>query len=410
MPAELIAVDEARRRVLDAVRPLPAEPVPASAALGRVLAEDVASVEDLPPFDSSAMDGYAVADAAAGELTVVDESRAGAPAREALRPGAAVAISTGAVVPEGAAAVVPVERTEAADGRVRVPALEPGANIRRAGEDVRAGEVVLRAGAELGPAEVAMLAAVGRTEVRCGAVPRVAVVPTGDELVDPGAPLEPGRIRDSNAPALAALATAAGARPTRTRRVGDDFDATVAALRAALEEADVVCVSGGVSVGEHDHVKPALAELGVEEVFWGVALKPGKPTWFGTAPPAGGPGPARLVFGLPGNPVSAMVTFHLFARPALRALAGADPTPARVHATLAGAPIRLTPRREQAIRCRLTATEEGWLAEPTGAQGSHRISSMLGADALALVPRGEGSIDPGARVLIEPLARGTPLP
>ena len=410
MAGELISIEEARGRVLATARPLPAELVSCADALGRTLAEDVRSAEDLPPFDSSAMDGYAVADLDGGELAVVDEARAGAPAARAVEPGQAIAISTGAQVPRGAAAVVPVERVEPAgeavpsDGlRVRAPALGPGANIRRAGEDVRAGEVVLRAGTPLGPAEVAMLAQVGRTEVRCGALPRVSVVVTGDELVDPGVDLAPGQIRDSNAPALVALASAAGAAVVGRRRVGDDFDATVAALGAALAEADVVCVSGGVSVGEHDHVKPALARLGVEEVFWGIALKPGKPTWFGRAP--GG----ALVFGLPGNPVSAMVTFELFAKPALRALAGADPSPARARARLT-APVGLNARREQAIRVRLSAGDDGWRAEPTGPQGSHRISSMLGADALALVPAGDGELAAGELVHIEPLARGTFVP
>ena len=419
MVGDLISIEEARRRVLAAARPLPAEAVACEAALGRTLAEEVASAEDLPPFDSSAMDGYAVADLEGGELAVVDEARAGAPAGRAVGSGEAIAISTGAEVPRGAAAVVPVERVEpAGDGaapgdaggaapgarpRVRVPALAPGANIRRAGEDVRAGDVVLRAGTALGPAEVAMLAQLGRTEVRCGGMPRVSVVVTGDELVDPGVELAPGQIRDSNAPALAALATAAGAAVSGRRRVGDDFDATVAALDAALGEADVVCVSGGVSVGEHDHVKPALARLGVEELFWGIALKPGKPTWFGRAPSG------TLVFGLPGNPVSAMVTFELFAKPALRALAGADPSPTRARARLT-APVRLNARREQAIRVRLSAGGDGWLAEPTGAQGSHQISSMLGADALALVPAGDSELAAGDLVHIEPLARGTFVP
>ena len=395
---ELIPVGEARRRVLGALHPLPAETVALGSALGRVLAEEVASGEDLPPFDSSAMDGFALGTADA-ELEIVGESRAGAPADRALAPGEAIAISTGAMVPEGTVAVAPVERVELIEGRVRVPGFEPGANIRRAGEDVRAGQVVLAAGTQIGPAEVAMLASLGHAEVACGGVPSVAVVVTGDELVDLGVPLAPGQIRDSNAPALAALATAAGARVTATSRVGDDFDATVAALREALEAADVVCISGGVSVGEHDHVKPALRELGVEEVFWGVALKPGKPTWFGTLD-------GRLVFGLPGNPVSAMVTFQLFAHPALRALAGADPARARVRARLR-APIRLSPKREQAVRCRLLAGDDGWHADPTGRQGSHQISSMLGADALAIVPAGEGELAAGELVHVEPLHRGT---
>lgn len=424
MPREPISVEEARARVLARAGALPAEAVAlagaegARAALGRVLAEDVSSSEDLPPFDSSAMDGYAVGAELAGELVVVGESRAGTPWGDRLDEGTAVAISTGAQIPPGALAVVPIERVEAADGagpggatRIRVPRLEPGANIRRAGEDVRAGDVVLRAGTELGAAEVAMLAQLGATEVRCGAVPRVSVVVTGDELVDPGAPLAPGQIRDSNAAALAALAAAAGARVTAARRVGDDFGATVDALREALAEADVVCVSGGVSVGAHDHVEPALAELGVEEAFWGVSLKPGKPTWFGTlgAVAEARAAAPRLVFGLPGNPVSAMVTFTLFARPALRALAGASPDVSSLRARL-DAPVRLHPKREQAIRCRLRTDDDGWHAEPTGPQGSHQISSMVGADALALVPAGDGTLERGEAVLIEPLRAGTFLP
>jgi molybdopterin molybdotransferase len=413
VPGELISVEEARRRVLALARPLPEEVVPCGLALGRVLSEDVASEEDLPPVDSSAMDGYAVAAGANGELAVVGESRAGTPAARAVGEGEAIAISTGAQVPEGTGAVVPVERTRpagaaaapgrAAERRVVVEPLPAGANIRRAGEDVRAGATVLHAGTPIGPAEIAMLAQVGRTEVRVGGRPRVAVVVTGDELVEPGEPLGPGQIRDSNAPALAALATAAGAAVTGRHRVGDSFDDTVRALRDALAEADVVCVSGGVSVGEHDHVKPALAELGVEQSFWGVALKPGKPTWFGAT--AGG----ELVFGLPGNPVSAMVTFQLFAQPALRALAGADPSHARVRARL-DAPVRLNANREQAIRVKLRAHDDGWHAEPTGPQGSHQISSLLGADALALVPTGDGELAAGEVVHAEPLARGTVIP
>ncbi|HEX8744944.1 MAG TPA: gephyrin-like molybdotransferase Glp [Thermoleophilaceae bacterium] len=420
MKRELISVGEARRRVLAAVRPLPPEPVALADALGRVLAEDVESAEDLPPFDSSAMDGYAVAAAEAGELAIVDESRAGAPARVPVAPGEAIAISTGAAVPDGAAAVVPVERTRREGDRVRVEAVDGGANIRRAGEDVRAGATVLRAGTPIGPAEIAMLASMGRAQVSCGGVPRVAVVVTGDELVEPGEPLTPGQIRNSNGPALAALARAAGARPGAPRRAGDDHDATVAALASALGEADAVCISGGVSVGEHDHVKAALAELGADEVFWGVGLKPGKPTWFGTGAatrsgdvgprrltPGGGSDPGRrpLVFGLPGNPVSAMVTFQLFAHPALRAMAGADPSRAHVRARL-DSPIRLSRGREQAVRCRLRAAEDGWHAEPTGDQGSHRISSMLGANALALVPAGEGELAAGELVHAEPLPAG----
>jgi molybdopterin molybdotransferase len=396
--AGLISIAEARERVLAAVRPLPAEEVPLEEALGRVVAEDVRSDHDLPPFDSSAMDGYAVLAGPAAELPVVGESRAGRPAERALAPGEAMRISTGAAVPENADAVVPVERVEAVDGRVRVPATEPGAHIRRAGEDVPAGEPVIAAGTQLGPAAVAVLAALGRARVVCGGVPRVSVLVTGDELVPPGEPLGPGQIRDSNAYGLAAQAARAGARVVGRRIVRDDRDATEAAFAAALDEADVVIGSGGVSVGPHDHVKPALAALGVEELFWGVRLKPGKPTWFGVRDGA-------LVFGLPGNPVSAMITFHLFARPALRRLAGAAPGGTRATALL-DVPVSRTRGREEVVRCRLEAREDGWHVRPTKAQGSHVLTSMLDATAYALVPAGEGELAAGERVDIELVPEG----
>lgn len=390
-----VDVAAARRTVLDSVRPLGAEEVDVADALGRALAETLESAGPLPPFDSSAMDGYAVVAGPAAELPVTAESRAGHPADRPLAPGEAIAISTGAQVPDGPdVAVVPVERVaRAGDGMVRVPATEAGANVRRAGEDARAGETVVPAGNVLGPAELAVSASLGRTRLSCAARPRVAVLVTGDELVEAPSPLGPGQIRDSNAVALLAQSRAAGAEVVQRELVPDDTGATTAALGRALERADVVCVSGGVSVGAHDHVRPALAELGVEERFWGVRLKPGKPTWFGARAGA-------LVFGLPGNPVSAMVTFHLFARPALRALAGARPDETRARARL-DVPVERHPQREQALRCRLHADDDGWHAEPTKEQGSHVLTSMVGAGALALVPIGEGAIAAGEPVDVE---------
>ncbi len=391
--ADLISIAEARARVLSAVAPLAPEPVALDAVLGRVLAEDVRADADLPPFASSAMDGYAVVAGPAGELPVVGDSRAGRPAERPVAAGEAMRISTGAAIPAGADAVVPVERVEVLDGRVRVPATEPGVHIRNSGEDVRAGELAIAAGTELGPAAVAVLAAIGWARVPCGGVPRVAVLVTGDELVEPGKPLGPGQIRDSNAYGLAAQAARAGARVVSRRIVPDDRPATEAAFGTALDEADVVIASGGVSVGPHDHVKPALAALGVDERFWGVRLKPGKPTWFGVRD-------QKLVFGLPGNPVSAMITFHLFARAALRALAGADAGGMRTRALL-DVPLALSPAREQVVRCRLEAREDGWHVAPTKRQGSHVLSSMLDAAALAILPAGDGQLAAGARVDIE---------
>jgi molybdopterin molybdotransferase len=395
--ADLITVEETRGRVLTATRPLAPEPVAAADALGRVLAEDVVAGIDLPPFDSSAMDGFAVVAGPGGELPVVGESRAGTPFDRSLEGGQAVRISTGAVIPAGADAVVPIERVEDLGEQIRAPETRPGANVRRAGDDVRAGQSVLHAGMRVGAAELGMLAAMGVESVACARRPRVAIVATGDELRPPGEPLGPGQIHDSNAVTLGAMAALAGAEVVSRSGAGDDRAATLDALRSAVRAADAVCVSGGVSVGPHDHVRPALAELGVEQQLWGVRLKPGKPFWFGARDDGG---ERTLVFGLPGNPVSAIVTFQLFVLPALRALQGADPGASRSTALL-DAPIARDPARDQAVRCRLRLADDGWHAEPTGPQGSHVLSSMVGAGALAVVPAGEGEIAPGERVAVE---------
>ena len=389
----LISIEEGRRRVLAAVHALDSEDVPLPEARGRVLAEDLTSAVDVPPFDSSAMDGYALVAGPATELEVIGESRAGHPSERAVAPGAAVRISTGAAVPGGASAVIPVERTSANGDRVEVEETAEGANIRRAGEDLRAGDVVLARGALLGPAELGVAASVGRAELRCARRPRVALLVTGDELVQPGGALGPGQIYTSNGFALAAQLEDAGADLVLSDTVPDTAEATHAALARALETADVVIGSGGVSVGPHDHVKDALRELGVVEHFWGVSLRPGKPTWFGVRERV-------LVFGLPGNPVSAMVTFQLFARPALAALQGADPAASSASATL-DEPVRRNPRREEAVRVRLRHAEDGLHAVTTGEQGSHMLTSMLGADALALIAAGDGELGAGERVEVQ---------
>jgi molybdopterin molybdotransferase len=308
------------------------------------------------------------------------------------RPGEALRVSTGAHVPAGAEAVVPVEQTEpAGDGAIVVTApVAPGQHVRHPGEDVAAGALVLRAGTPIGPAELGAAVVAGRGALRCTRPPRVALLATGDELVAPGEPLRPGQLHESNSTVLAALATRAGARVVARGRVQDTLAATERALAGALEVADVVVVTGGVSVGPHDHVKPALAALGVHEGFWRVRLRPGGPTWFGTR---GG----QLVFGLPGNPVSTTVTFLLFARPALIALQGADPAPARTTARLA-APHRPHPERDEAVR--VTLDPDG-TARTTGPQGSHIVTSMLGADGLAIVPAGADELPAGTPVAVE---------
>lgn len=394
MEKPLLRIDAARSIVLAATRPLAPEDVALTDALDRVLAQDVTASGDVPSFPNSAMDGYAVKAGPAGRpLRVVGESRAGAPWQGRLGEGEAVRISTGAVVPEGAGAVAMVERTTThADGTVVLEQeARPGDHIRLPGEDLRAGGRVIQAGTRLGPAAIGLAASAGVASVRCARVPRVAILGTGDELAAPGEPLAPGQIHDTNTLTLAALARRAGAGVALAARVADTRDATTAAIEDALERADVTLISGGVSVGPHDHVKPALASLAVDEHFWRVALKPGKPTWFGVRGD-------RLVFGLPGNPVSSIVTFLLFVRPALAALQGATSLQERGRAALA-VPLPRNPGRDECVRVRL----EGGRAVPTGPQGSHILSSMLGADALAIVPMGSGELAAGDEVEIEPI-------
>lgn len=388
-----LSIDEARAAVLDQARPLAAEPVPLRDALGRVLAEDVVAAGDVPAFDNSAMDGFAVRSGPAGRtLRIVDESRAGAPAASALGDGEAIRISTGAQIPAGADAVLQIERVRVNGDAVTLDEdVTPGRNLRPAGDDLRAGDTILRAGARLGAAELGLAAACGRATVSCARVPNVVVLATGDELVAPGDPLGPGQLHETNGLTLAALATHAGAHVAAIGVVRDTAEETRTAIADALERADVVVLSGGVSVGPHDHVKPALAELGVEETFWGVALRPGRPTWFGTRGDV-------LVFGLPGNPVSAMVTFILFARPALTALQGAPRVPEREKAHLA-TELPRHPDRDECVRVIL---RDG-VATPTGPQGSHQLRSMHGADGLAIVPTGDGVLAAGAEVAIERL-------
>jgi molybdopterin molybdotransferase len=297
-------------------------------------------------------------------------------------------------MPPGADAVVPVEDAEEVDGALAAGRPEPGAHIRPAGGDVEAGRVVAAAGRVLTPALLAAVAAVGTAAVRVARRPRLAAIATGSELVRAGTPLQPGQIYESNLTAIVAQSERAGAEVVAARTVPDDRAATEAAFAAALE-ADVVVSSGGVSVGPHDHVKGALDALGVREVFWRVAHKPGKPLWFGVAPQG------ALVFGVPGNPVSSLVCFELFVRPALRALQGAPQEPRPV-ARLAGAVARLE-SRDHAVRCRLRPGDAGMELEPGGPQDSHLIVHAAGADAVALIAAGTGEVPAGALVEYLPL-------
>ena len=393
--AALLLLDEALAAVLGRVRPLSGETVPLAEAGGRMLAESVAAAVDLPPFPSSAMDGYAVrARDTPGTLAVVARAAAGRPASRAVGQGEAIEISTGGVVPEGADAVVPVERVVESGDEIEVAAaIEPGASVRPRGGDVRAGAPLLEAGAELRPALVGAVAAAGVAAVVCARRPRVSILSTGTELRRPGETLGPGQIYEANGVMLAAAVRAAGGVAEVLDAVEDDPGAHRAALERALG-ADVVVSSGGVSVGPHDLVRAVAAELGVEEVFWRVAVKPGKPVSFGVRG-------STLVFGLPGNPVSALVGFELFVRPALRALQGAAPGPAWRAGVLEG-PVRRLAERDQLVRARSSAEGGTTRLAPVRGQESHMIARAAGADALVLVPRGEGEVAAGEPVRFLP--------
>ena len=393
--ADLLTVDEARRLILERAGPLPSEPVPLAEAAGRVLAEAARAAVDLPPFPSSAMDGFTLRAAdTPGRLPVVARIAAGHPAPRSLAPGEAMTIATGGVVPEGADAVVPIEVVTDEGDAVDVPAVEPGAHVRPRGGDLAEGDAVVEAGTVLRAAELAALAAAGVADVVCARRPRTALVTTGSELRRPGEALAPGQIYESNGIMLAAAAASAGAVVDAHSSVAD----AEAEHRVALErglEADVLVTSGGVSVGPHDLVRRIEAELGVEEVFWRVALKPGKPISFGVRG-------STLVFGLPGNPVSSLVCFELFVRPALLALQGArDPGPAFQLGVL-GSSVRRNVERDEFLRARL---RDGVL-EPLTGQESHMIARAAAADALVLAPRGEGELAAGAEVEVELLDWG----
>ena len=390
--AGLLSIGEAQQLVLAHARPLPAEPVAIEAAAGRALAQGARAAVDLPPFPSSAMDGFAVRAAdTPGRLPVVGRIPAGAPAAGSLEPGQAMGIATGGVVPDGADAVIPIEYVADNDNEIEVQrAAEAGDHIRPRGGDIRAGEVVAEAGTTLTPARLGALAAAGIAEVLCARRPRAAVVPTGTELRRPGEALGPGQIYESNGLILTAQLQDAGAEVVVDPAVGDDEEAHRLALERALA-ADLVVTSGGVSVGPHDLVRRVEAELGVEEVFWRVAVKPGKPIAFGVRE-------GTLVFGLPGNPVSALVGFELFVAPAVRALLGApDPLPSFERGRLAGAR-RRNAERDELLRARVRRSEDGAVLEPLSGQESHMIARAADADALVFVPRGEGELADGAPV------------
>lgn len=391
--------DEARQIVLDAAERLVAEPVPLLEAGGRVLAQDVLAPWDMPQWDNSAMDGYAVraADCAAGlELPVVAFLPAGQAPTDALAPGTAIKIMTGAPLPAGADAVVPIEDAEDRGATV-VVRIAPGVgdHVRLRAGDIHAGERVLDAGSLLSAAEVALLASFGQATIPAVRRPRVALLSTGDELLEPGEPLTPGRIYNSNSAALAAATLRAGAVPIVLPVARDTHDA----LRTQLVEgltADVLVTTAGVSMGDRDLVREGLRELGVQEAFWKVDIQPGRPTAFGRL----GPTP---VFSLPGNPVAAMLTFELFVRPVLRKLQGhRDPVETPLRAQL-GEDVRPRSDRVTLRRVRIERHHGELVATSSGKQATGFVRTMTGADGVAIIPTGDAVLEQGREVDVYPL-------
>ena len=376
---------EALATILDAVGPLASTEVDLADALGRILAEDIVSTESIPPFVNSAMDGYAVlgADLAAApvKLRVMGDRAAGSVGSEVVVRGTALRIMTGAAMPAGADTVVPVELTAREGAVVEIlKAVKTGLNIRQAGEDVREGETVLTVGTLLRPSELGLLAALGRPRVRVLPPPVVAVVTTGDELVDVGAALDPGQIRDANLHSLCAQVRACGAIPLPIGRVRDDAATLEAALRDALERADAVITNGGISMGEYDHIRPVMERLGIRQLFWQVAQKPGKPMAFSLAG-------EKPIFGVPGNPVSALICFEEYVRPALRKIMGQALLfrPERTAHWAEPQKKSADDRRVHFHRVTLKEEEGQLWASSTGPQGSGILTSMTRANALALL-------------------------
>ena len=405
--AELVPLDGYRSGILSRIMPLQPIELALLEAHGCVLAEDVHAAEAIPHFDNSAMDGYAVVAGgveAATPLEILGESAAGSPADVTVVPGTAVRIMTGAQIPVGADAVVPVERADEDDGKVvlaEVP--RAGDHVRRAGEDVQAGAVVLPAGARLQAAALGMLASVGRDRVRVHPRPRLVVLSTGDELVDPGLRLGPGQLHDSNSFVLTAQAREAGATCYRQPIVPDDTEQLREAFEGALSQADVLLTSGGVSAGRYDHVRDVLAELG-DVAFTKVAMKPGMPQAFGFIEGEGDPVPC---FGLPGNPVSAFVSFEIFVRPAIRRLQGrSDLNRPRIAAVLDEA-VDTPPGKVTFLRVTLQRGEGTWRASTTGPQGSGLLHSVVAAHGLAEIPAERTRVERDERVLVHLLVDAT---
>jgi len=393
---------EARQMVLDRIVRLPTREVALGEALGRAVAQDLHAVDPVPPFTNSAMDGFALRAmdvvGAAGDapvrLRVSGELAAGQTANGPVEPGSALRIMTGAPMPQGADAMVPLEWTRHGADWVEVSRpLRAGANIRLLGEDIPRGGLVVAAGASLGPGEIGVLAATGFARVPVIAAARVAIITTGDELVDCGATPGPGQIRDANLPALCAQIATFGATPVPFARIPDQRAQVEAAIRGALASADMILTTGGVSVGDWDFVKPVLEDLGAGPIFWRVDQKPGGPLGFWMLE-------GKPIFGIPGNPVAAMVMVEEYVRPALRRMMGFRHLHRPKCTALLDTPWRKSSPDGRVHFLRVLLREEDGVrrAALTGPQGSGILSSMLRANALALIPEDQNAIEAGEAV------------
>jgi molybdopterin molybdotransferase len=394
---KLLAVDDARARMLAEIAALPVETVPLAESIGRVLAEEVRAVRDQPPFSASAMDGWAVRAAdCPGTLRIVGESAAGHGFGGQVGAGEAVRIFTGAAIPDGADTIVIQEDAQRDGGAVRVPAAAAGHHIRPAALDFRAGQALLEPGVRIDPWRLSLAASAGRAEVSVHRRPRVAVLSTGEEIIE--APASPGRfqIYDSNAPALAAMIAGWGAEVARARPIEDQLEAVIAALRDA--DADLVVTVGGASVGDHDLVRAAGEALGLSYRVESVAVRPGKPTFFGVL------ADGRRLLGLPGNPASAFVCAEMFLHPILNAYQGAAPEPATIPARLAEA-LPANGPREHWMRAKLAFTEGAVTIRPYRDQDSSLVSVFAVSDALLRRAAGAPALSAGELVEALPLSR-----
>jgi len=409
----MITVEEARERVLQNFRRLEPEERPLLEALGQVTTEDVRAGFDIPPLDNTAMDGYAVraadtdgaSESSPVELRVIGELAAGYLFDGEVVPGTVVRIMTGAPLPAGADSIVPFEETDETgrgvpskvghtESRVRIfKAARPGNNIRRAGEDVRGGDVVVPAGTLLRPAHIGVLASLGHPTVRVTRRPLVAILSTGDEVLEPGQPRGPGQIYDSNASSIAAMVLRNGGIPLRLGIARDTVEDLTAKVREAMQ-ADMLVTTAGVSRGDFDVVKEVLAREGRID-FWTVNMRPGKPLAFGVFENGGKRVPH---IGLPGNPVSSMVTFELFGRPALQTMLGRPVRERPIVRAITRDRIRMSDERRFFARCLVTREGEGYLASLSGSQGSGVLTSMARGNGLAVIPEGSPDVQPGSEV------------